>query len=220
MANVFLLPEFNRSFLFQILGAFLVFLIGLIISKIVGKIVREFLNKIRLNQVMKRLGWKEAFAKVDIKLDMIRFFGEIAKWMILIIFLMISFEIGGLSQFSQFLGRIVVDHFPNILIASLIFIATLFLVDFTYRIFLVTTKKKDKKTEFTYSRFFGVGLRRAIWILAGLAILYQLKIVPNLILSIFIAILGLIVLALGLAFGLGGKEIAKKTLEEWKKKLP
>lgn len=220
MFNLSLLPEINRSFLFQILGAFLVFLIGLIVSKIVGKIVREFLNKIRLNQVMKRLGWKEAFTKVDIKLDIVRFFGEVAKWMILIIFLMMSFEIGGLSQFSQFLGRIVVDYFPNILIASLIFIATLFLVDFTYRVFLVTAKKKDKKTELTYSRFFGVGLRRIIWVLAGLAILYQLKVVPNLILSIFIAILGLIVLALGLAFGLGGKEIAKKILEEWKKKLP
>jgi len=44
--------------------------------------------------------------------------------------------------------------------------------------------------------------------------------VPQLILSIFIAILALIVIACGIAFGLGGKDIAKKILEEWKEKLP
>jgi hypothetical protein len=63
-------------------------------------------------------------------------------------------------------------------------------------------------------------VRRAIWVLATLAILYQLKIVPHLILSLFIAILALIVLAVGISFGLGGKEIAKKILDEWKEKLP
>lgn len=215
MANIFMFSEVNRGFIFQILIAALVFLAGLIISKIVSKIIQKFLNKIRLNQVIKRLGWQEAFARVEIVLDMVKFFGEITKWMILIVFLMMFFEVLGLLQFSQFLGRIV-DYFPNILVASLILIATIFLVDFTYRTFFVTAKK----TKLTYSRLFGVGVRRSIWVLAGLAILYQLKIVPNLILSIFIAILTLIVIACGIAFGLGGKEIAKKILEEWKGKLP
>ena len=215
MANVFGFLEVNQGFIFQIFIAALVFLAGLIISKIVSKIIQKFLNKIRLNQVTKRLGWEEAFARVDIKLDLVQFFGEISKWMILIVFLMMFFEVLGLLQFSQFLGRIV-DYFPNILVASIIFIATLYSVDFTYRTFFVTAKK----TKLTYSRFFGVGVRRAIWVLAGLTILYQLKIVPNLILSIFIAILALIVIACGIAFGLGGKEIAKKILEEWKGKLP
>ena len=219
MFDFSIFPEINRVVLVQVLGAFLVLIVGIIISKIVSKIVRDFLNKIRLNQIMKRLGWKEAFARAEMKLDMAKFFGEITKYLVLIIFLMMVFEIVGLSQFSQFLGRIV-NYFPNILIASLIFIVTVFLVDFTYRIFLATAKKTDRKTELTYSRFLGVGARRAIWVLATLAILYQLQIVPNLILSLFIAILGLIVLACGIAFGLGGREVAKKILEEWKEKLP
>ncbi|MBZ9578513.1 hypothetical protein KJA14_01545 [Patescibacteria group bacterium] len=219
MFDFSIFPEINRVVLVQVLGAFLVLIVGIIISKIVSKIVRDFLNKIRLNQIMKRLGWKEAFARAEMKLDMAKFFGEITKYLVLIIFLMMVFEIVGLSQFSQFLERIV-NYFPNILIASLIFIVTVFLVDFTYRIFLATAKKTDRKTELTYSRFLGVGARRAIWVLATLAILYQLQIVPNLILSLFIAILGLIVLACGIAFGLGGREVAKKILEEWKEKLP
>jgi hypothetical protein len=217
MINYFF-PGINQNFLFQIFWGFVVLIAGFIIARIIQKIVQKFLDKIRLNQVMKRLGWAEAFSRGGIDLDLVKFFGEVVKWLILIIFLMVVSEVWGLSQFSQFLGK-VVDYFPNILVSSLIFIATLFLVDFTYRIFFATVKETDEKTEVSYSRLLGVVVRRAIWVLATLAILYQLQIVPNLILSVFIAILVLIVLAVGISFGLGGKEIAKKILDEWKEKL-
>lgn len=214
----FNLPVINQKFLFQILGGFLLLIAGWIVAKILEKIIKKFLDKIRLNQVMKRLGWIEAFSRVGINLDLVRFFGEIAKWLIFIVFLMFASEVWGLNLFSQFLAKIV-DYFPNILIASLIFIATVYLVDFTYRIFFGIIKEEKEKTEVSYSKFLGVLVRRSIWVLATLAILYQLQIVPHLILSLFIAILGLIVLAVGISFGLGGKEIAKKILEEWKEKL-
>lgn len=213
-----ILLEINRNFLFQIIGAFLVLVAGFIFAKILQKIVSNFLNKIRLNQLVERLGWTEAFLRVGIKLDMVRFLAEIGKWLIFILFLMFAVEIWGFLQFSQFLWKIV-SYFPNVLIAALIFIATLFLVDFTYRIFFATVKETEQKTQVSYSRFLSVVTRRAIWVLATLAILYQLKIVPNLILSLFIGILALIVLACGISFGLGGKEIAKKILDEWKEKF-
>jgi hypothetical protein len=57
------------------------------------------------------------------------------------------------------------------------------------------------------------------WILAILAILYQLKIVPDLILTIFIGFVLFIVLFFGLSFGLGGKDFAAKILEDLEKKI-
>jgi len=214
----FNIPIIDQNFLFRILGGFLVLIAGLIVAKILEKIIKKFLEKIRLNQVMKRLGWIEAFSRAGLNLDFVKFFGEIAKWLIFIIFLMLASEVWGLTQFSQFLAKIV-DYLPNILVASLIFLATVFLVDFTYRIFFGIVKEEKEKTEVSYSKFLGVVVRRAIWVLATLAILYQLQIVPHLILALFIATLGLIILAVGISFGLGGKEIAKKILEEWKEKL-
>jgi len=214
----FNLSFINQSFLFRVLGGILLLIAGWIVAKILEKVIKKFLEKIRLNQLMKRLGWLEAFSRVGISLDMVRFFGEVAKWLVFIVFLMFVVEFLGFSQFSQFLAKIV-DYFPNILIASLIFLATLYLVDFTYRIFFGVVKEEKEKTEVSYSKFLSVVVRRAIWVLATLAILYQLQIVPHLILSLFIAILALIVLAIGISFGLGGKEIAKKILDEWKEKL-
>ncbi|OIO43667.1 MAG: hypothetical protein COY72_01660 [Candidatus Nealsonbacteria bacterium CG_4_10_14_0_8_um_filter_35_10] len=217
--NNFNIPIIDQNFLLRILGGFLVLIAGWIVAKILKKVIKKFLEKIRLNQIMKRLGWIEAFSRVGLNLDLVKFFGEIAQWLVFLVFLLFAVEFLGLSQFSQFLAKIV-DYFPNILVASLIFLATVFLVDFTYRIFFGIVKEEEEKTEVSYSKFLGVVVRRAIWVLATLAILYQLQIVPHLILSLFVAILGLIVLAVGISFGLGGKEIAKKILEEWKEKLP
>jgi capsular polysaccharide biosynthesis protein len=52
-----------------------------------------------------------------------------------------------------------------------------------------------------------------------LAILYQLKVVPELIFNIIIGFVAFIVLFLGLSFGLGGKDFAAKILEDLEKKI-
>jgi len=208
---------FLRSFteiLPQILGAILVFLVGWFVSKWTGRLVARFLNKTRLNQALKRLGWEDALSKIDIPLNASKFFGEIVKWFFVTLFLMACSEIIGLSQFSQSLG-VVVGYFLNIFIAAVIFIIAVFLTDFSQKIVIGTLEKE----KITYSRFLGQGLSFSIWTLAILAILYQLKIVPTLILSIFIGVIGIIVLTVGIAFGLGGKEIAAKILKELKDKL-
>lgn len=197
-----------------IFWAGLVLLLGVIVAKTMERLTVSFLNKIRLNQVLKRIGWEEALSKVEIRLEAPKFIGQIVKWFFVIIFLMASSEILGLTQFSQFLEK-VVSYFPNIFISILIFIVFVFLADFSQKIFVGSLEKE----KITYSKFFGKGFSLTIWILAILAILYQLKIVPTLILAIFIGVITIIVLALGISFGLGGRDFAAKILEELKEKF-
>ena len=127
---------------------------------------------------------------------------------------MLSFEIMGLTRFSDFLEKVVL-YFQNIFISILIFIFSSYLVDFSQKVFIGYLEKE----KMAFSRVFGKGTSLAIWILAGLAILYQLKIVPELILVIFIGAVALIVLVIGISFGLAGKEIAAKFLKEIEEKL-
>lgn len=199
----------------RLLWAILVFLIGFFISKWIGGLVSQFLDKMRLNQALKRLGWQEALTKLDIHLDAPKFFGKLVRWFFVILFLMTSSEIVGLPQLSQFFGGVVISYFPNIFVACLIFIIAVFLADFSQKI-MVAVLEKEK---ITYSRFLGRVIRWIIWSLATLAILYQLQIAPTLILTIFIGVIGTITIAAGIAFGLGGKEIAAKILKELEKKI-
>jgi len=194
--------------------AILVLFIGWFVSKWIGQIAAAFLSKIRLNQVLKRMGLEEALTKIDTHLNAPKFFGEIVRWFFVILFLMAASEIFGLTQFSQFLGK-AIDYYPNIFIAALIFVVAVFLADFSQKI-VVGTLEKEK---ITYSRFLGRAIRWAIWLFAILAILYQLRITPSLILAILIGMVATISIALGIAFGLGGKDLAAKILKELEEKF-
>lgn len=212
-----ILGLFSQSFnevLPQVLWAILLFLIGLFISKWIGRLVTKFLNRARLNQALKRLNWEEALSKVNIRLNAPKFFGGIVKWFFIILFLMASVEILGMVQFSQFLEK-VITYFLNIFIAIIIFIITVFLADFSQKIVIGSLKKE----KITYSRVLGKSIAWTVWILAVLAILYQLKIVPTLILSLFIGVIALVVITVGIAFGLGGKDLAARILKELEDKI-
>ena len=197
-----------------IFWAGLVLFIGVLVAKWLGEISIAFLNKIRLNQLLKRMGWEEALLKIDARLNAPKFFGAIVKWFFIVVFLMASSEILGLTQFSQFLEK-VIGYFPNIFIACLIFLVAVFLSDLSQKI-VVGTLEEEK---ITYSRFVGKWIRWVIWLFAILAILYQLQIVPYLILAIFIGMVATISLALGIAFGLGGRDLAAKILKELEEKI-
>lgn len=200
----------NPSFL----GAFLVFVFGIIIAKFFEKLTISFLEKIKLNQLLKRIGMEEALSKIYSQFNATKFLGKLVELFFIILFLMFSFEILKWENFSQVLEK-VVNYFPNIFISCFIFVVASFLVDFSQKV-VVGTLEKEK---IIYSRFIGKWLGWAIWILTVLAILYQLKIVPNLILVIFVGIVAIFVLGVGISFGLGGKDLASKILKELEEKF-
>ena len=76
----------------------------------------------------------------------------------------------------------VIEYFPNLFVAGLIFVVAAFLADFSQKLVVDTLEKE----QITYSRFLGRSARWIIWFFSILAILYQLRISPPLILAIFI----------------------------------
>ncbi len=197
-----------------ILGGVLLLLLGFIIAGSLKRLAVTFLGRIRLNQVLKRLGLDITLSKIDVNFDAVNFFGDIVKWFFVFIFLMASSEVIGLTQFSQFLEK-VIEYFPNIFIAFLIFVVAAFIADFAKKIVVGTLEKE----RIIYSKFLGKLINWGIWFFALLAILYQLKITPSLILVIFIGMVTAISIAIGIAFGLGGKELAAKILKELEEKF-
>jgi len=171
--------------------------------------VVDLFAKMRLNQMAKTLGWESFFDRYDARLDVAKFFGLIIEVFFILLFFTVFFDIIGLDQVNTVLMS-VINYFPNILISIVIFIFAIYIAGFSKKIVLVSLEKE----KITYSGILGDIISWATWILAALAILYQLNIVPTLILSIFIGFVALIVITFGLAFGLGGKDLARKLLED------
>lgn len=215
MAEVFQLffRELN-GFLPQMFWALLIFFFGFLVSKGIGKLASVFLDKARLNQVFQRTGWEEALMKIHPRFLASNFFGATVRWYFTILFLWGTFKIVGMEKPGQFLEK-AINYYPNIFVAALIFIVAVFLADFSQKI-LVGTLEKEK---IIYSNFLGRITRWLIWFFATLAILYQLKIASPLILVIFIGTIFALSIGAGIALGFGGKDLARKFLEELENKF-
>jgi len=202
------------DFVPNLLVAIIVFIIGWFIACGIGRLIAGILNRLKFNRLFESVGWKEALEKAEFKIDPAGFIGAICKWILVVVFLLISVEILGLTQFANFLTR-VLAWLPNLLVAAAIFVVAVIAADFLEKI----TKAWVKKLEIEHVKLIGAMVRWAIYIFAGLAILLQLGITPTIINSIVIGLIGMFALAFGLAFGLGGKEAAGKAIEEIKEKI-
>jgi len=174
----------------------------------------EILKRIKLDKIFEAKGWQDSLEKAEIHEKPSGFIGAIIKWILIIVFLAIAVEILGLPQFSAFLQKILA-WIPNLLVAILIFVATVIIANFAEKL----VKASVSKSGLGYTGLAGAIVRWAVWIFGIFAILIQLGIAKNLILALFYGIVGFVVIAGGLAFGLGGKEVAEEVLKNFTEKI-
>ena len=202
------------AFIPKLIGALVIFIIGWFISVLIGKVVAEILRKLKFNQLFEKGGLKGALEKAEIKVDASGFVGAIFKWILVIAFLTAAVEVLGFSQFALFLSR-VLGYLPNVIVAALIFVVAVIVADILEKI----VRAAVESTKVGYGQAVGAVVKWSIWVFAILAMLYQLRVAPALIQTLLTGIIGLIVIAGGLAFGLGGKEIAAEILQGIRRKL-
>jgi len=201
-------------FLPRLAGAIVVLVIGWFLAVGLGKLIAEILRQLKFDRIFERAGWKEALQKAEVKVNPSEFIGAICKWILIIVFLLASVEILGFVQFADFLKG-VVAWLPNLIVASAIFVVTVILTDILEKVL----KASVKKIGVDYAGFLGVAVRWAIYIFATLAILLQLGVTPTIIDTFIKGFVGMIALAFGLAFGLGGKDAASQFIGEVKEKI-
>ncbi len=202
------------SFIPSIVGALVVFLLGWMVSVAIGAVVSDILKRLKFNDALERGGWKKAMEKADLKVDPAGFIGGIVKWMLVIVFMMASVEILGLSQFAIFLQD-VLGYLPNVVVAALIFVAAVIISDILEKVLRTLVEG----TQVGYGSLVSVIVRWSIWIFALIAILLQLRVAPFLLQTLLTGIVALIVLAGGIALGLGGKDVAAEFLQDLRRKF-
>ncbi|MBZ1356561.1 MAG: hypothetical protein KY054_02215 [Candidatus Nealsonbacteria bacterium] len=192
----------------------LILIFGWFLATGLEKLTVQVLKKMKLDDFFDKEEWKKIMEKAKIKINVSKFVGSIVKWIISIIILWIATGIFGLVIFAEFMGDII-RYIPNVIVASLIFVVAVILADFLSKIVVVAMEK----AKFEYTTMAGEIVRWSIWFFAIFAILIELRIARELILIFFSGAVALMVIAGGLAFGLGGKDIAAEVLNSVRKGL-
>jgi len=206
------------SFLPKLIGSIVVFVVGWFIAIGAGRLVAEILVRLKFNKLFEKAGWREVFEKAELKVNAAEFIGGIVKWIFIIVFLSAAVEILGLQQFAVLLTK-VLGYLPNVIVAAFIFVVAVIIADIIEKV----VRAALEGAKFAYAHIGGMIVKWAIWIFAILAILRQLIVVPELIDIFFGAlvygIVALLVLSVGISFGLGGKEVAAEILRDLRNKL-
>lgn len=198
------------GFIPSLVAALIVFFIGWAIAVAIGRVVEKILVILRINQAFENIkGLREAAARAGLKINIPLLIGEIVKWFLLIVTLLASTDILGLSEVSAFL-RSVLSYIPNVVVAALILVISVVLANFVYR----TVQASVNAAGFSNGNAIAAISKWAIIIFAFLAALLQLNVAASLIQTILTAVFAMIALAGGLAFGLGGKDVAAKWLRK------
>lgn len=197
-----------------ILGAIVVFAIGMIIAYWVKRGVIEILRAVRLESVTKSAGIDSYLARADIKLNFVELVGVIFEWIIILVFFLAVVDILGLSAVSVVVTS-VLGYIPNIVGAALIFAAGYVvakLVDGLVRGALTSIDKEIAKPLGKFARWI-------ILLVTAFAAIEQLQIARGLTAVFFQGITYTVVLVVGLAVGLGAKDLISKILTDWYEKF-
>lgn len=202
------------SVLPSLIGAIVIFAIGLILAYWAKRLVVEVLRVAQLERLTKSAGVERYLEKADIKMSFIELLGTLVEWIVILVFFIAVVEILGLSAVSQVLFS-VLAYIPNVIAAILIFAAGYMvggLADGLVRGALASVDHDVAKP-------LGRLARWLIIVVAFFAAVDQLQIARGLIATFFQGLTYTIVLVVGLSVGLGAKDLVSKILDEWYEKI-
>lgn len=188
--------------------ALIIFAIGWVLASLIERLVEAIFKGLKVDPALKSAGLEDVVKRAGHNLNSGMFVGALVKWFIIVVFLMASFDVLGLGQVNSFL-KDVVTYLPEVIVAVLILMVALIVANVMHRIVVASAKAAHIKS----AEILGKVTKWAIWIFAILTALYNLGIAPGLVQTIVMAVFAGAALAIGLAFGLGGKDAAQKIVE-------
>ena len=191
-----------------ILAAFIIFCVSWIVAEYVGKLIKKLFTQIKLDSVLRQAGADAVLRKGGIELNTGGFFGALAKWTIITIMFLAVLQILGLGEVSAIIGTMVIIYLPKIVIAILIMLVAVIVSDVLKQVVIATASNAHLGS----ARMLGTLTKVAVIIFAVLSALVQLGIAVTLINTLFIGFVVAMSLASGIAFGLGGKDLATRIL--------
>jgi Conserved TM helix len=217
MQSIDMVVDATREFLHQIaaflprlLLAMFVVVVGWLFAKAVRFAVERALKAANFTVLAERAGTDNFLRQAGLRSDTTALFGIVAFWLVILATLIIAFNELGLTYITDLLGRVVL-YSPKLLIAMLIVVFGSYCARFAGS--AVSTYCLDAKIP--DADLLGRIVRYVIMTFVVMTAVSQVEIGGDMVQRTFLIILGGLMLALALAFGLGGKDWAAALLQRW-----
>jgi hypothetical protein len=194
----------------RIIGFLLILAIGWFVASLVARGVAALLRAIDLDRHARRAGFDEITRRMGVRSDAAGFVALIAKWFVRLITLVVAFDALGVPAVSEVLRQLVM-WLPDLVVAMLVLVAGGVAAGALANLVGSATARAGLANP----KVMATVARVAVWSFAILVAVNQIGVGTTLVQTLFMAVVGAVALAVGLAFGLGGRETAGRVVADW-----
>jgi hypothetical protein len=196
------------TFLPNLLVMVTILIVGFLIAWVVKKLLLRFLRAIQLDKLSERWGLTHALSKGGVTYSPSHLLGQLLYWVIVLITLILGINALEVAATQNFIAQFF-NYLPHLFAAILILITGYLIAIFLGQAALIAAVNAQMDS----ARLLGRAVRWFIIILSLTMALYHLGIADKVIIVAFTITFGAIALALAIAFGWGGRDLAKDFLE-------
>jgi Mechanosensitive ion channel, conserved TM helix len=197
------------DFLPRLVVMLTIILVGLLVAFILKSILRSILRLTRLDRISEQAGASHVLRKAAMP-SMTEFLSRSLFWITFLAFILIGVSVLGIAELQEQIARLF-ELLPQLFVAIVILFVGMLVANFLSRAALLTAVNAGYRTP----KLWGGLVRFMIWILAISMALEQVGLARQTVVAAFSIIFSAIMLALAIAFGLGGRDLARTTLEKY-----
>jgi hypothetical protein len=195
------------GFLPRLIGFLLILLIGYLVAKALQKVVALALEKVGTDRALASGSTATYVERVIPDASPSKLIGRVVFWFVLLGALSIAITSLGINALNDFLAD-VFSYLPNVVAAILIFVVAGALAGWLGQ--TATRMMGDAPA----GKVAATALPVLVMAIAVFMILNQLRIATDIVTITYAALLGAVALGMALAFGLGGRDVASRMLED------
>lgn len=200
---------FDRFFGFlpNLLGFIVLLIVGYIIAKVLSALVAKLLQKAGIDRTLSESQGGRFVDRMLPGASASRGLARVVFWLVFAFFIVAGIGALGINALTVFMNE-VLAYLPNILVAIIIFIVAALVAG------VAGTAASRIMGDTPTGRIVGTVVPALVMVIATFMILDQLKIAHSIVTIAFAATMFAIALGLALAFGLGGRDVARSMLED------
>ena len=197
----------------RILGFIVVVLIGWLVASLIARAVATLLRTVRFDDLAAKAGITRFAQRADVRAEPSDIVGGIVKWLIRVVVLLVAFDLLGLPAVSEVLREFLL-WLPNLVVA----VAVLLIAGVAANALANLVRGATAETDVANPDTLANVTRIAVWAFAVVIAFNQLGVARTLINTLVTGLVFAVSLAAGLAFGLGGRDMAARKLDDWSEK--
>jgi cytochrome b subunit of formate dehydrogenase len=188
-----------------LVGAAVIMLTGYFLARQVQRWADDTLKRVDFNRMAAAGGLDEVVGRTGSRLDPVRALAKLIFWLVMLVVILLASTALGLESINQMFGMMLA-FIPTLIAAIVIVILGMIVGEFVRGLILASA-----------GGVAGVPTvaKIAIIVISMFMALQQVGVAEEIVTAAFTLILGAVALAVGLAFGLGNRELAGEITRRW-----